>query len=157
MKTVSKDQNNIGGIARIWLIPNSIISALPSSQVVGQYIMPVEWGRDAWELFPIFQSASLAIKNLRTSAGSYWESTISFSLPKFDLTNESYVYEFNNHLWCLLLLDQNGQWILVGDANFPMRLDVDTKTGSDISDLNNLQFTFVNKSPFRPLFVDKPF
>ena len=119
--------------------------------------MPEFWEIVSWQLEPVFQSASLAIKSQRTGAGQYWESTVVCVLPKISLLMDSYIEDWKDQLWILLLLDQNGQYILVGDYNFPLRLDVDAKTGSDISDLNNLQLTFVGKSPFRPVFVDKPF
>ena len=119
--------------------------------------MSVGWSREAWELAPVFQSASLDVTNQNSTAGSYFESTVAFSLPKISLNQEGFISEIRNQLWALLLLDQNGQWILVGDADFPMRFTVDSKTGSDISDLNNHQFKFTGKSPFRPLFMDKPF
>jgi hypothetical protein len=157
MNTLPKDQNNIGGIARIWLIPSPLISSLQRSDLPFFYRLPDGWGDNAWQFDPIFQSASLDQQFLDSTAGPYWESVVTFRLPKLSYYNMSVIQLVAGRKYAILLMDQNSQYILVGSDRFPMRFVASAKTGADLGDLNHVELKFSGKATFTSLFIDNPF
>jgi len=59
--TITK--NNIGGVAKLWLLPSRSISFLQRNEQTGLFETPEQWnGEDSWELNPIYQSISYEIQ-----------------------------------------------------------------------------------------------
>ena len=106
MITISKELSNLGGIARIWLIPSRLISSAHYNFPTTLLQLPMNWDTDAWELTPVFQSASWTQEQQSTTAGTYYENTVAFKLPK-------------SHLRFTLVHQLNNQRVLDGDVNGP--------------------------------------
>jgi len=119
--------------------------------------LPDGWSDNAWEFDPIFQSASLAQEFLGSAAGSYWESVVSFRIPKISFYNMSVIQLIAGRRYSILLMDQNQQYILVGSDRYPMRFIASAKTGADITDLNHVELKFTGKATFTSLFIENPF
>jgi hypothetical protein len=154
MITISKELSNLGGIARIWLIPSRLISSAHYNFPTTLLQLPMNWDTDAWELTPVFQSASWTQEQQSTIAGTYYENTVAFKLPKVTYDSRSFISLITNETWTVMLMDQNKQFLLMGSQEYPMRSTIKTSTGSEISDLNHLAVTISGKSPILPVFIE---
>jgi hypothetical protein len=114
----------------------------------------MNWDTDAWELTPVFQSASWTQEQQSTIAGTYYENTVAFKLPKVTYDSRSFISLITNETWTVMLMDQNKQFLLMGSQEYPMRSTIKTSTGSEISDLNHLAVTISGKSPILPVFIE---
>ncbi|MCX6225212.1 MAG: hypothetical protein NTV01_10785 [Bacteroidia bacterium] len=141
----------------MWLLPSRSISFLPRNEQTGLYETPEQWnGKDSWELNPIYQSISYEVKQNMSPAGRYFEHDVSFKIPKISYYVQDFINLIIGRSWAIMILDQNGQCMLIGDQFSPMRLSITGKIGPDISDLNHIQLTFTGKSQNLAVFVEKP-
>ena len=157
MNTYQKEQNNLGGIAKVWLIPSTLISSLPFSTPAILAALPSGWDDDAWEFVPIFQSASFSEDMKPSPAGDYFEPTVTFKIPKIAYYSQDVINLLRSKRTSILLLDQNGQYLLVGNDDYPVRLSTGSRSGADISDLNHISLTYTGRNPFPSVFAADPF
>lgn len=115
--------------------------------------LPVNWAEDAWELTPVFQSGSNTQDHVQSPAGTYFENTVSFKIPKYTLDRRQFVADLGSLLWAVLTMDQNGEFLLMGSSDYPMRVTTKVTSGSDLSDLNHVTVTVSGKSPILPLNI----
>ena len=80
MKTIEKQKNNLGGIAKIWLIPSARISSALFDSLTEPEDLPVGWDTNTWQMDPVFQSASFQEESKSTAAGRYYENTVAFKI-----------------------------------------------------------------------------
>ncbi|MFA6483722.1 MAG: hypothetical protein WCW62_14165 [Bacteroidales bacterium] len=153
MNTLVKEQNNLGGIAKIWLIAAAKIPSYLYSYPRGLMQLPINWAEDTWELTPVFQSGSYTQDMVQSPAGTYYENTVTFKIPKYTLDRRQFAADFANLLWAVLTLDQNGEFLLMGSSDYPMRVTIKVASGADISDLNHIAITVSGKSPILPLNI----
>ena len=156
MNSIQKEQNNLGGIAKIWVIPAALIYSLERSETPGAYVAPAGCLENAFEFWPVFQSASFDEEQGQQSAGHFFNQTVLFTIPKHSIYNSVALESLTGRLWAILILDQNSQYKLIGCRDYPLRMVANIKTGADISDLNHIAMKFSGQSPFRAVFVDKP-
>ena len=156
MNLILKEQNNLGGIAKIWVIPATLIYSLARSENPGTYVAPAGSLENAFEFSPVFQSASFDEEQGQQSAGQFFNQTVSFTIPKHSIYNTANLEYLTGRLWAILILDQNAQYKLIGCRDYPLRMVANIKTGAEISDLNHIAMKFSGLSPFRAVFVDKP-
>jgi hypothetical protein len=157
MNSYQKDKNNLGGIAKLWCIPARLISSLPFSTPDVLYPIPAGWEDEAWEFEPVFQSASFSEDMKPSPAGSYYEPTVTFKIPKTSGQSQEVINMLKLLRTAILLLDQNGQYFLVGNEDYPMRLSTGSRTGADVSDLNHIAFTYTGKNLHPSIFAADPF
>ena len=157
MNTIQKDPNNIGGIAKIWLIPSRLISSPASSIPAVLATLPIGWGDDTWEFAPIFQSGSFMEDMKSSTAGNYFESTVTFKIPKIAYYSRDVISLLSGKPIAILMLDENGQYLLVGNTDYPMRLTTSARTGAEISDLNHIALSYTGRNPLPVSFASNPF
>ena len=138
MNSIAKDQNNLGGIAKVWLIPSSLISSILYDFPFPSPELPYGWGDDSWEFTPVFQSASYTQEQQQSAAGAAWENTVSFKIPKISYESRIFTSLLAHSKWSILLLDENGQYLIMGSDDYPMRAVTKSSTGADLADFNNI-------------------
>lgn len=156
MQIVENEKNNLGGIAKLWSIPSNLLFTLEKSSTPGMFKLPIGCLENAYEFWPTFQSASFEEEHSAQPSGDCFNQTVSFTIPKNTFKNLAYLNLLSGRTWGILMLDQNNQYRLAGCRDYPVRLAANTKTGSEISDLNCVILKFTGQSPFRAVFVDKP-
>ncbi len=157
MKSTILDTYNIGGLAKIWLIPSHLIASIHNSPPSSDYILPTGWDELAWEFTPIFQSASFTEELKTAEGGNYYDSSVSFKLAKITTLTRDILKQISSVPMAILFLTQNGQYMLVGNQDYPMRLQASSKSGADISDLNHVALTYTGKNPDPTLYCADPF
>jgi hypothetical protein len=153
MNSIQNQSNNLGGIAKIWLIPSRLIFSHLYDYPIGLLQLPVNWANDAWQITPVFQSASYTQDMQQSPSGTWWENTVSFKIPRYTLDNKPFAGTLSRLLWAVLTLDQNGEFLLVGSKDYPMRLSVKMTSGADLSELSHLAISVTGKSPILPLNI----
>ncbi len=112
--------------------------------------------QSSFEFWPTFQSASYDEADSMQPAGQMIEQTVSFTIARQTFKNLAYINLLAGRKWGILILDQNNTYQLAGSRDYPLRFQANTKTGSDLADLNCLALKFTGQSPTRAIFVDKP-
>ncbi|TSA32103.1 MAG: hypothetical protein D4R64_16685 [Porphyromonadaceae bacterium] len=113
------------------------------------FSLPIGCLENAFEFWPTFQSAAFEEEQLVHAAGDYYNQTVVFTVPKHTFRNLAYLNLLAGRTWGILFMDQNRQYILVGNRDYPLRLGAGIKTGGEISDLNHASLKFTGQSPFR--------
>lgn len=108
---------------------------------------------DAWQLTPVFQSGSYTQDMMQSPSGTYYENTVSFKIPKYTYERRLFASDLSSLLWAVLTMDQNGEFLLMGSSDYPMRMTTKAVSGADLSDLNHLAVTVTGKSPILPLNI----
>ncbi len=153
MNSVVKPQNNLGGIAQLWLIPSRLISSLLFEPSTLTPALPVNWGDESWAFIPVFQSASYFQDQVTTGAGTAYDQTIQFKIPKIRHDLRLFSSHLSQSRWSALLLDQNGQYLLIGCDSNPLRASAKQTSGADISDLNHMQVTISGQTLEESIFL----
>ena len=157
MKTIEKQKNNLGGIAKIWLIPSARISSALFDSLTEPEDLPVGWDTNTWQMDPVFQSASFQEESKVSAAGRYYENTVAFKIAYLGGGTIHFLKVAADDTHSILIKDQNGAYFLVGNADFPMRLASSAKTGADLSDLNHVLLTFAGMNTQPSIWVADPF
>lgn len=110
----------------------------------------------AYALWPIYQSASFKEEMQTAPAGMYWDQTLTFSLAKNSPVVNQLIGELASRTWAVVMRDQNDNFLVAGNRLYPMRLNIKSDTGAEISDLNNVSFTFTASSPIRAVYIGNP-
>lgn len=156
MKTIPKKQNNLGGIATVYAVPAHLIPLLEADPVTGLGAIPEFPSESAYTLYPVFQSGTFREEMATAAGGSYWEQTLTFSLAKNSPVVNQLIGELVGRTWAVVIRDQNNHFLVAGNCLYPLRLTVKSDTGSELSDLNTLSFTFSASSPTRAVYIVNP-
>jgi hypothetical protein len=68
MKTIPKEQNNLGGIATVYAVPAHLIPLLEADPETGLGAIPEFLTESAYTLYPVFQSGSFR-EDMATAGG----------------------------------------------------------------------------------------
>jgi hypothetical protein len=78
---------------------------------------------------------------------SFYEQTLEITLQKLDACNREQIKVLGQGVWRILILDQRGQYWLMGKQN-PVRVSASTpQLGKAFGDLNGAVITFMGKEP----------
>ena len=78
---------------------------------------------------------------------SFYEQTLEITLQKLDACNRDQIKVLGQGVWRILILDQRGQYWLMGKQN-PVRVTAATpQLGKAFGDLNGAVLTFMTKEP----------
>lgn len=76
---------------------------------------------------------------------SFYEQTLEITLPKMDAANRAQSTILGQGVWRVMILDQRGQYWLMGKTN-PVRVSASTPNiGKAFGDLNGIKLTFLCK------------
>ena len=146
----------MGGIAKVWLIPSSLISSLLYEGPLPTITLPQGWRESSWGFSPVFQSGQYAQDTKVSSSGTAWENTVTFKLPKLSTQARAFTALLSHARWAVLLLDENGQYLLMGSGDYPMRATSKSTTGQDMADLSHVAITVSGVAPRLPVFLSEP-
>jgi hypothetical protein len=156
MKTTPKEKNNLGGIAKAWVIPSHMVAINIPPTPENPFRLPLGFEFSSIQLDFICQSAQFTEKERRETAGTSYESTISFKLPKDSEEMQLCLSAFTDRPWAILTQDQNGLFRLTGSQAYPMRSSRSKTTGAEISDLNHISLEFSCWSLYPSIFIPDP-
>lgn len=85
---------------------------------------------------------------------AFYEQTVELTMFKVDAARRNQILALGQGAWRIMILDQNGNYYLVGKEN-PVRVTaMNIGTGKAFSDLNGVTITFTGKEPQPAHLVD---
>jgi hypothetical protein len=157
MKSISRQKDNIGGIARLYAVPIGLLTSLATSATPGVYAITLSSTDEVYDISAISETIEASEEEKTSAAGYYYEhqirATIAKDTPELmlaldDLTGERLVMIFK---------DYNGRFKLVGSLTESIRISTKTDTGAKVSDLQKAELVFEGKTINRARYIEDPF
>lgn len=151
MRTIDKQAENMGGVLRIWAVPQADISVsgnraaiLSDANMVGIYI------REG--------SASFTEDLTKTFAGSAYKVELSAIVPCETLETQLQINDMERRgKYLVVFIDGNGNYKLAGTRAVPLRFSAKAATGQGTSGLNHYAISFSGQQLKRAIFIENPF
>jgi hypothetical protein len=157
MNSINKHISNLGGIAKLYLIPINQLASLSDPDSDQLCTLVISSFDSTWEIMPIYQSIQFSEKLVSSNSGGYYEKGLAAKIPKDSPQTHSDLQSLVNRKWLVLYLDQNGAWKIVGSPEFPLRFSFSVNPGTGIPDLNHFEISLSGSSPFSSVFIHNPF
>ncbi len=151
MKTINKQSENMGGVLRLWAIPQSDISIfgnqvtiLSDSNLVNIYFQE--------------DSASFSEEMVSSLAGTAYKVELSAIIPCDTSQTLQQITDMERRTkYLVIYIDGNGNYKLAGTKSVPLRFSARATTGSGTSGLNHYSISFTGSQRKRAVFIDNPF
>lgn len=141
MRTITIDTDNLGGLSHIYAIPSTNISvrrnadgtasilAMDTNQA---YDIPV-WGGNS---FQFTEKAEL------TDAGMAYEQNVAAFIPKIRPEAQYTMAAMRDIGWIVIHQDANGNFLLSGSDEVPLRMEYESSSGSSSEQTNGYSIRF---------------
>jgi hypothetical protein len=157
MKTVSKQKNNIGGIARLYAVPIELLTGLAASGTSGVYDATLSDTDEVYNISAIAESIQATEEEKRSSAGSYFDHQIRATIAKDTPDLMIALNELSGKRLIMIYRDHNDRFKLVGSTTEAIRISNKTFSGEKISDLQKADLIFEGRTVNRSRFINNPF
>jgi hypothetical protein len=151
-------RDNTGGVARVWIgcYDSSVKFSMTASYVItgatGPTINYYLFEQET-EVASFVQNGQFSIENGTT----FFEQTLEITLHKMDAANRNRVQTLSYGSWRVIILDQRGNYWLMGYQN-PVRVSsAAPQLGKAYGDLNGAIITFTGKEPQNAYLLDPTF
>jgi hypothetical protein len=153
MKQIEFDFFNVGGIQKIYAIPQSSLFSIREDKTSGLYFLELVSLENIIDIYTIFDTVVFTEDATRDSAGVSYEVSITGIIPKSNLLNQVQLRTLENEPFYYLFMDNNDQIRLAGtDENqhtFTRR-----DTSGTLSSRNQIQFEIKGKQTIPCYFID---
>jgi len=150
MKTVIKAGDNLGGLIKIWAIPNDVISV--SGEVVS-----ITSDTNVYQLHCSPDSMEFSEPREVTDAGTHYNTAIGGFIPQDNATLQEALAYLEPRKWVVLFTDGNGKTKLAGLPMNPLRVSAELTSGNDTAVRAGCAIQFFGKTLARAIFVNNPF
>jgi hypothetical protein len=150
MKTTLKPKNNLGGLLKIWAVPQSVIS-------VNKKTVTITSLENVYEILFTVDSLFLKQEPKKTASGIHFDTVVSCFVPGNTEHNLDAIAEMENKPFELILADGNESYLHIGERNYPLRLNGSLTQGKTIGDLAGFEISFSGNTISRAAFIDNPF
>lgn len=149
MKTINKQAENMGGVIRIWAIPQTDYS------ISGQ-TLTITSDTNMVEIYLQEDSGAFTENPIE---GSAFKTEIVGTVPCDNPTTLSYIRELERKMkWNVIYQDGNGNFKLAGTKSVPLRFAAKMATGGSSAALNHYEISFLAKViKERAVFINDPF
>jgi hypothetical protein len=151
MKTLSKPSDNLGGMLRLWAVPPSSVVSLSGGTLLLTGL------DDITHLYLTPESTSAECLLKRSTAGLYYETAVNGFTPRIREEAGQLLGDMAGHCFVVVLLDGNGQYLVAGSPQEPLRFSYTAKTGQAVSDRNGYELTFERNCTTPIVQVADPF
>jgi hypothetical protein len=142
-------RDNIGGIQEVYIMlynGDSLVYTYGTDNIIGTFsgatVSAYTFEQDN-EVASYTEAGQFSVEN----GTSFYEQTLSITLPKMDAALRNKVLILGQGLWRIMFKDQRGKYFLMGKQN-PVRVSASTPgTGKAYGDLNGAMITFQGKEP----------
>jgi len=157
MKSISRQKNNIGGIAQLYAIPISVLTAITASATPGVFIITLSSTDEVYDISAIAETIRESEDSQQAGAGNYYAQQITATLgkdtPELQLAFEDLI----NRRLVVVYRDQNDRFKLVGNMTEAMRASYKTDSGAKVADLQKADLVFSGKTTTKSRFIENPF
>jgi len=140
-------RDSLGGIQRVYIgtWDDATVYTFTASNIINSFSPTASFYTFEQELETgsFIQNGQYSTEN----GTSFYEQTLEITLQKLDATNRDQIKVLGQGVWRILILDQRGQYWLMGKQN-PVRVTAATpQLGKAFGDLNGAVITFTGKEP----------
>ena len=151
MKTINKKTENIGGVLRLWAIPQNDISVAGATVTIASDANMVS-------IYVREDSASFREDLQKSFAGSIYKVDVSAVVPCENSDTLKLIEEMEQRSrYLVIYLDGNGNYKLVGTVKSPLRFSAKATTGLGTAGLNHYAVSFTGNQLKRAIFISNPF
>jgi len=150
MKQLTKPSGSLGGLLRIWAVPNSVISVNGKEVIFSST-------DDIYSIYCTAETMNLKEQSVVTSAGTHYNTDITGFIPANREEVLAAVNDMVSKPYQIIMQDGNGNYLLAGHGYYPLRLKATLQVGKKTSDQAGYQIHFSGKTIFMAKFVDNPF
>ncbi len=154
MKTIQFDFDNVGGITRVYAIPTTSFLRLRKDYINEMQYLEVRQ-REGIINIPVYADTSFTFNETQSQedGGDLWTVEIAGLIPKRYRLNEKSVRTLERGEWLVLFQDNNGDAVLAGTIEVPLRFSSARTTGTE-TEINGNRFTFTGKEAEPSIIVD---
>ena len=150
MKQLTKPSGSLGGLLRIWAVPNSVTS-------VNGKTITFSNTDDIYSIYCTAETMELKEEPVVTGVGTHYNTDVTGFIPG----NREEVLEAVNNMqskpYQIIMQDGNGNYLLAGNSFYPLRLTAVLQVGKKTSDLAGYQIHFTGQTISRAKFINNPF
>jgi hypothetical protein len=154
MKTIQFDFDNVGGITQVYAIPLASFLRLRKDYINEMQYFEVKQRADIIAI-PVYADSSFTFNETQRQedGGNLWAVEIAGLIPKRYRLNEKSVRTLERGEWLVLFQDNNGDVVLAGTIEVPLRFLSARTTGTE-TEVNGNRFTFTGMEAEPSVIVD---
>lgn len=156
MKSLSKEKNNIGGIARLYVTPAENLTEIQSTAVPGVFSITLSSTEDVYDLTAIAETVRGFQEMKYSAAGLYYEHLVQATLAKDTPELQLVLQELAGRRLILILRDHNDRYRLIGSTTEAVRISHKTSSGAKIADLQAADLSFEGRTTRPSVFIQNP-
>lgn len=157
MRSNSKPQDNLGGLAEIYAVPQALITAVTESSTANVFDVTISATTNVTRLYATQNLFSHTEEEKEASGGSYFDNQVSCVVPGDDPALQSVIDYLREKKLVIIYRDNNGRYKMVGDSTYAIRLSHRAHSGAHPSQLNKKDISFGGSSQYRSKFINNPF
>ena len=150
MKQLNKPSDNMGGLLKIWAVPNT------DFYVSGTTVTFTDT-TNIYEFYCSPDSMQFSEPKKLTDAGTHYITTVGGFIPKDNQELQEALTYIEPRKWVIIYIDGNGDYKLAGTSGYPLRLSSELNSGRDTADRAGCNISFSGKTLARAQFIDNPF
>ena len=150
MKTINKPGDNLGGLLKIWAVPQQVLSLNGKTVIISS-------SEDVYQIYCTPETIIATETSKPSEAGTFYEITIQGFIPKDTEELSDAVNDMNNRPYYIIYQDGNGNFKLAGTTGEALRLNASLSSGKQESDRAGYTISFSGKTLSRSVFVTNPF
>ena len=150
MKQITKPADNLGGLLKVWAVPNSVIS-------VNGKDVSFSNSDNIYAIYCSAETMDLKEQAVTTDAGTHYNTDITGFIPANREEVLDAMKDMQSKPFRIIIQDGNGDYLLAGNQSCPLRLQAILKSGTNTSDLAGYQIHFSGETISRAGFINNPF
>lgn len=150
MKTINKPGDNLGGLTKIWAIPNDVISESGMN-------LSISDDSNLYEIYCTPESMEFEEPKEQSDAGIHYNTQISGFIPGTSAEKQEAIEYIEYRKWVIVFRDGNGNYKVAGSRFTPLQMENNFGTGKDTVGKSGYSFSFTGKTLERARFINNPF
>lgn len=154
MKNFNINDDNIGGLLRMYAIPVSSLLRIRKDYISNLLTLEVQ-DRDSIIAISIMDNQTFGYTSEHDldEGGDFWDPAINGIIPGGRQSNEEIIEELERGEWLVMIEDQMGFAWLCGTKDTPMKFTTSESSGTSYSDRNQISFEFKCRQDHPPLIL----
>jgi hypothetical protein len=150
MKELNKQGDNMGGLIKIWAVPNTDFS-------VSGTTVNFSSTDNIYEIYCSPDSMQFTEVKEITNAGIHYKTALSGFAPKDSVELQEALEYIEPRKWVVIFIDGNGRYKLAGTGAQPLQLAANLISGKNTADRAGCEIPFSGRTLSRAVFIDNPF
>ncbi|RLD56271.1 MAG: hypothetical protein DRJ01_15475 [Bacteroidetes bacterium] len=150
MKQLNKAGENLGGFLQIWAVPKG-------DCYVNLNNVTFSTTENIYQIYCSPESLKFTEQPKETDAKTYYNTDVTGFLPGNKEEVKDAISAMENRWYQVIVKDANENFILIGTAAYPLKINAVLQAGKNVADLSGYQINFSGKTITRAIFINNPF